>query len=189
MQRRTFFGWILSSLVGYVFPRWTWAQGGVSLPADSAMLRELAQVVLPASLGAPRLEAAVKQFEEWVREYRAGAEMSAGYGISRGQTVAPNPAEHYTRQLRDLEAAAQAKGGTFASLDPSMRAGLVAAALEAARVDGLPRRPTGGHVASDLMSHFFFINDNGHDWLYGAAIERTRCRGLASSAERPPQLT
>lgn len=188
MRRRTFFWSTLSSLVPYVVPRWLYAQGGPFGAAGAATLRDVAGVVLPASLGPERLERAVGQFEQWVREYRAGAEMSAGYGITRLQVVGPDPSADYVRHLQALEAAAKTQGASFARLGPAARATLVTAAIESANVDGLPRRPNGKHIATDLMSHFFFVNDEGQDWLYHAAIERTKCRGLASSAQRPAEL-
>jgi hypothetical protein len=109
--------------------------------------------------------------------------------MTRLQLVAADPSGNYGRQLQTLEDAAQAAGVRFSSLDRSARTAIVSAEIAAAGVDGLPRRPNGGHVATDLMSHFFFINDRWHVWLHGAAIERTRCRGLASSGERPATLS
>jgi len=187
MRRRTFFWSTLSSLVPFLVPRSLAAQGG---PLELATtLRAVAGIVLPASLGADRTERAVQRFEQWIREYRAGAEMSAGYGITRLQVVGPDPSADYPKQLQALEAAARDQGATsFANLERGSQTALVTAAIDAAKADGLPRRPNGRHIAIDLMSHFFLIDDEGHDWLYDAAIERTRCRGLTSSAERPKSL-
>jgi len=64
---------------------------------------------------------------------------------------------------------------------------VVEAALGEANVDRIPPRPDGKHVASDLLS-FFFYGSDGQDFLYGAAIRRDRCRGLGNSGERPAPL-
>lgn len=190
MERRSFFKWAASSAAAaFVFPRALLARFSPPEPVDPARLRQLAGVVLPASLGPERLERAVRKFEQWVREYRAGVEMSAGYGVTRLRTVGPDPSVGYAGQLEALEAAAKARGaGSFAALDAASKAVLVTEALAKSGVNALPRRPDGGHVAADLMSHFFFIDDDGHDWLYAAAIGRAACRGLGSSAARPSSL-
>lgn len=186
MKRRTFVRWAASTAGAWVsLPRWAWAQLVLPPAGPAVTLHHVAVVVLPSSLGATRLDAAVEQFERWIEEYRAGAEMSAGYGVTRPQTTAANPSIGYAAQLQALATAAEGQGTAFARLDPTVRASLVTAALNAAGIDALPRRPDGRHVATDLMSHFFFINDAGHDRLHDAAIERTRCRGLESSGERP----
>jgi len=67
------------------------------------------------------------------------------------------------------------------------RSGTAEAALGEANVDRIPPRPDGKHVASDLLS-FFFYGSDGQDFLYGAAIRRDRCRGLGNSGERPAPL-
>lgn len=188
MLRRTFFKWTASSAVPHLLPRWLFAQAPAAPAAEASTLRALAAVVLPSSLGERRLDEAVGQFTRWVREYRAGAEMSAGYGITRIQVLPPDPSAHHAGQLRDLEAAAADRGGSFASLPAAARREVVEAALTAAGAVAIPRRPDGRHVATDLMSHFFFIAGDGQDWLYNAAIRRETCRGLGSSAERPAPL-
>lgn len=99
--------------------------------------------------------------------------MSSGYGFPRVQSLPGNPAAQYAAQLRELA--------------PKLTAGkreAIAAALETARVDRIPQRPNGKHVASDLMSYFYTSSD-GEDFLYGVAIKRDDCRGLADSADRP----
>ena len=55
-------------------------------------------------------------------------------------------------------------------------------------IDRIPQRPNGKHVAADLLS-FFYGSSEGEDFLYGVAIRRDDCRGLADSAQRPARLT
>src|SRR5215471_11435849 len=184
MQRRSIFKSILAILTGGA----KWVRGQAELSAnDVTALRELGSVVLPASLGRARTDEIAGQFADWVRAYRAGADAGYGYGSPRLQVVPPNPSTKYGEQLRQIDAAALAKGAPFAKLDlPSKRA-IVASALEQAGIDQLPQRPNGRHVAADLMA-YFFNSSAGEDLLYAAAIRRDDCRGLANSGERPAPL-
>jgi hypothetical protein len=186
MQRRTFFKWIGSTAIPFVVPRWARAQRGPFTGQSASTLREMADAVLPASLGARGIDEAVSEFTQWLRSYKAGAEMSAGYGFTKIQVVPPDPSIHYAAQLDELEGAARSKHGTpFAKLDVGGKREIVQSALAAANVDAIPRRPNGKHVAADLLGFFFFISSDAHDFLYNAAIKRDECRGLASSGQRP----
>ena len=193
MKRRTFFQWtFLSWVIHFVYPRWGWADPA-AVPAaqtttDSRVLRSVAGVVLPSALSAEEIDAATQRFITWAREYKAGAEMSAGYGVTQLQVVAPDPSTRYPEQLAALEQSARVRGASFAELDLVGRRALVEAALADAAVDALPRRPDGRHVAADLMSHFYFVSSEGQDWLYNASIRRGTCRGLSSSGARPTPL-
>src|SRR5262245_959828 len=79
-----------------------WAQE-VTFPGTRRdTLDEVARAVLPASLGGAALTGATDQFVEWVRDYRAGAAMSPGYGAPRVRFKGPSPAPHYQAQLEEL---------------------------------------------------------------------------------------
>ena len=171
MQRRSFFKRIFLGVAALVAPRWVRAQ---ALPSETQM-RELASVVLPASLGQTRIDKAAADFLAWLRDYKAGAPMPAGYGFPRTQVVAPNPAAHYTEQLQQL--------GLF-GLDAAGKRAAVEKALQETKIDRIPPRPNGQHVASDLMA-FFYGSSDGEDFLYGVAIKRDDCRGLENSGKRP----
>jgi hypothetical protein len=177
MQRRGFFKRTFSGLVALVAPRWAKAQ---ALPADSEpAVRDLAAVVLPSSLGKDRTDKAAAAFVHWVREYKSGAEIASGYGYPRTQVIGPTPAPHYAEQLAQLN---------LAKLDAASRRAAVEKALEDARVDRIPQRPNGKHVAADLLA-FFYNSADGEDFLYGVAIKRDDCRGLGDSAQRPAKIT
>ena len=184
MKRRTFFKWTLSSSVPFVAPRWAPAQTRPFTTDGDATLRELAAVVLPSSLGRKGSDEIADRFAEWLRGYKAGAEMSTGYGFPRKQAVPENPSARYADQLEDLERRARAIGSPFASLDMTAKRRLVEAALAGAGADRIPARPDGKHVATDIMS-FYFHSADGEDVLYAAAIRRDDCRGLPSSGARP----
>jgi hypothetical protein len=59
--------------------------------------------------------------------------------------------------------------------------------LEGAKVERIPSRPNGQHVASDMLA-YFYNSSAGEDFLYGAAIRRDDCRGLSDSGKRPAAL-
>jgi hypothetical protein len=193
MKRRALFTWtFVSWVVHLVRPPWAWSLDGAPAalqPAtERALLRALAGVVLPSGLGADGLNAAVERFTIWGREYKAGAEMSAGYGVTQIRVLPPDPSASYREQLEDLQRRARQRGRPFAELDAGTQRAILQAALAEAAVETLPRRPEGRHIAADLMSHFYFVSSEGQDWLYNASIRRETCRGLASSGDRPAPL-
>ncbi len=154
---------------------------------DEATLQPLALTVLPESLGAVTVTAVVTGFRRWLNGYKAGSEMTHGYGLTRLRVTDPDPEPGYICQLADLEAAARRAGGSFAELALDARRSLVAAALESAGVTELPRRPDGRHVISDLMS-FYFQSSEANDLCYRARIGRRTCRGLPDSESAPRPL-
>lgn len=188
MERRTFFKSAIAAAVAFVAPRWARARGlaqALDVPdAELTGLREIARVVLPASLGTARQDDIAGQFAQWIRGYKDGAEMNSGYGFTRLQSLPPNPARHYPEQLRALEAAAAAKGSSFAKLDAGAQRSLIEDGLRAAGISEVPPRPNGKYVASDLMS-FWFHSSEGQDFLYDAQIRREDCRGMKSQVQRP----
>lgn len=169
MYRRTLF-----RLLAALAPFRAWAQTA-NFPGDqTATLRALAAVVLPSELGPEGLEKTVANFEKWVRNYQPGAEMDHGYGFTRLRSKPASPAAAYLRQLQALQLTGAAD---------TQRAA-VESALEAAQVINLPRTPDGKHVASDLMS-FYFYSSEANDLCYRAHIGRDECIGLANSAREP----
>jgi hypothetical protein len=174
MNRRRFVHWLSTMPLWNLVGRRAVAQSAALLTAELATLRDVAGVVLPSALGKSRIDAVTAGFVAWVGAYQPGAEMSSGYGFPRVQTLPGSPSAHYAAQLREL-APKMADGKREA----------VAAALEAAQVDRIPQRPTGKHVAADLLS-YFYASSEGQDFLYGVAIKRDDCRGLADSGDRPP---
>ena len=158
-----------------------------SVPLDAAAeatLRALAETVLPSSLGRERTAEVTRRFLAWLRGYQSGAETDHGYGATRIVATGASPATAYPAQLAALERQARRRAGSFAAADPDLRRRLTESALRKARVEALPERPDGRHVAADLMS-FFFLSAEAADLCYGAAIGRDTCRGLPGSEERP----
>lgn len=169
MERRGFFKRTFSAIFALVAPRWARAQG-----VDLSAIHELASVVLPASLGRTRTDKIADDFVRWFRDYKPGAEVASGYGNPRTQVLGPNPSAQYAGQMLALGS-------------PITREG-VEKALEAAKIDRIPQRPNGKYIAADLLA-YFYGSPEGEDFLYGVAIKRDNCRGLDTSAKRPPALT
>jgi hypothetical protein len=96
-----------------------------------------------------------------------------------------SPAENYAAQLDDLDARA---AGALASLPLAERQRVVREAIAAADVRTLPGRPNGGHIATDLMAHYFG-SPAANDLAYGRVIGRDACRDLKGSEARPPVLS
>ena len=117
-------------------------------------------------------------------DYKPGAERDHGYGATALRTMPPSPAVNYGAQLDALDRDA---GGSLAAASPADRRRVVVAALTAANVRDLPGRPNGGHIATDLMSHYF-NSPAANDLAYRRAIGRDACRNLAGSDARPTEL-
>jgi hypothetical protein len=188
MQRRKFFKSLGSNLALLLLPKWGRAQLAAAAAGQDVSLRDVAVVVLPESLGSARIGEMTVAFEKWIRDYRPGVDAGYGYGDPRPTVTGPNPSLHYTDQLKQLDEAASAKGGRFATLSNENKRAIVQAALVAAGSTSIPHKPNGKHVASDLMSYFYTSSD-GIDFCYNAAIRQSDCRGLASSTKRPAPLS
>lgn len=146
-------------------------------------MRALADAVLPQAIGAEGRQRALTQFMAWVRDYRADADGDHGYGQTRLRRLPPSPALEYPAQLDDLDR----RAGGFAAQPLAARQRVVTEAITAAQIRDFPGRPNGGHVATDLMAHYF----NGpaaNDLAYGRAIGRGACRDLDGSDQRPAAL-
>lgn len=158
--------------------------GGLN-PDHRAWVDAIGEVVLPTSLGAGGRARAVAAFATWLEEYKAGVPMSYGYGNDlKYDVVPPSPLLRYPAQFARLQTLSKAKGAGFQGLSPADRRAVLEEALREAEVSGLPDRPDGRHVASDLLSHFYSSGE-GNDFLFNAAIRESDCRGLGSSADRP----
>ena len=141
----------------------------------------LAAAVLPAEIGAEAQRRAVDEFLQWTRDYKAGAARDHGYGVTALRALPASPATGYPTQLDDLDRRA---GGAFAAMPLADRQRVVREAIEAANVRDLPGRPSGGHIATDLMSHYF-RSAVANDRAYRRAIGRGACRTLKGSELRP----
>lgn len=186
MKRRT----LLQLLLGLITALPARVRAFAQLPAldvpDERRLIPIADVVLPSEIGADGRVRIVKSFIRWLQEYRAGADMDHGYGFTRLRRTSSSPVAKYGPHFAALDQRAGAQG--FAALSIDARRVILEEAIAAARIDRLPGRPDGGHIATDLMS-FYFNSPEAQDLAYRAAIGRDSCRGLDGSQERPKGIS
>ena len=156
--------------------------GDPSLQAGDPTLQAIAEIVLPVESDRP---AAVRRFTEWIANYREGADTDHGYGNTRVRPTGPSPARNYPAQITTLDVAAKARGAaSFSAASVEQRRAILETAIADANVERLPVRPTGGHIATDLMGHYFG-SPEATDLCYNAAIGRDACRGLSGSENAP----
>jgi Gluconate 2-dehydrogenase subunit 3 len=166
------------------------AQSPALNDTEITTLAALADVVLPASIGAAGRRDVVDGFVSWVRNYKEGADRGGGYGNANlAPPTGPAPARQYPAQFAALDAAARTRGAaSFAALAPADRRAVVEAALETpTRVTRLPGRPNGSSLIADFMG-FYYTSADAFDVAYQAEIGRDKCRGLDGSDKRPGPL-
>jgi len=194
MKRRTWLQSIAALFAVQPFSRFRlFAQQpapGQLTPEQIKTLRAIAEVVLPAAIGASKRDQAVSEFVTWVRNYKEGADMGHSYGASRLSTASgSSPAARYPAQFTALDKSAEAAGiASFAGLPLDRRRALIEAALNTPQpVTRMPARPTGANLIADLMG-FYFNGADGYNLAYNAAIDRDTCRGLEGSDKAPEAL-
>jgi hypothetical protein len=149
---------------------------------DDSILAAIAEVTLPSE---SNRRAAVAAFVKWHADYKENADTDHGYGNTRLRRTGPRPDRNYAAQIAALESAARAAGAaSFASASLEQRRAILQTAIAEAKVERLSPRPTGAHIATDMMG-FYFGSSEANDLCYRAAIRRDQCRGLFGS-ERPP---
>jgi hypothetical protein len=157
--------------------------GSFRLQAEDPTLTAIAEVVLPAE---SNRNTAVTAFTRWIENYKEGVDTDHGYGNTRLRKTGPSPAGNYSKQVAALNAAARAAGAaSFGAASVEQRRAILEVAIAEAKVERLSARPTGAHIATDLMGHYFHSSE-ARDLCYRANIGRDACRGLAGS-DRPPK--
>lgn len=188
MKRRTLLQWTAGAAATLPFLKVRLAAAADDLTADQVLvLHDVAETVLPSSLGPKGTDAAVGAFVRWMRGYKEGVPLSHGYGDPQLVRTGPTPVPGYARQIAALQEAARARGGRFGALSPEARRALLDEALTAAGVRNLPVRPDGGHVVSDLMAHYF-RSSAAADLCYNARIGRNTYRAIQITTVRPRPL-
>src|SRR3954469_3222520 len=184
LSRRQFAGWLAAAVPAGFVVRYAHAQSIAHLVAAPATLDALGTAVLPSELGEAHTARIVAAFRRWIDGYREGAEINHAYGNSRLRFAGPTPATRWTKQLDELETAAQsAHGQPFARLTVAERQAIVRPLVAAER--GIPGNPDGGaHVAAALLG-FFYGSSEANDLCYEAAIGKSTCRPLSESSKKP----
>jgi hypothetical protein len=158
-------------------------QSGFRLQAEDPALTALAETVLPSESDR---KTALAAFISWIDNYKENADTDHGYGVTRVRATGPSPARDYPAQVAALNAAARAAGAeSFAAAPLETRRTIVDAAITGAKIERLPARPNGVHIAADLMGHYF-NSSAANDLCYRAEINRDGCRGLTGS-DLPPK--
>jgi hypothetical protein len=189
LSRRTFLASLAATVPVAVIVRRAHAAALEHLQGDPATLVALAEVVLPAAaLGPSGITRAATAFREWGAGYHEGAELVHGYGTSRLRSTGPTPLTRWTKQLDDLDGAAQsAHEKPFRATTAAQRTALVRAALAGQRLDRLPGVADASHVVLALIAHFYESADAA-DLCYEAQIGKNQCRPLAASSRKPLPL-
>jgi hypothetical protein len=189
MKRRTFVKLALSAVALSPVERLAFALPPPALPDPALVtLRALAPIVLPKAIGRRNVEATTAGFLAWLEGYRAGVPTEHGYGNPRFRRTPESPAARYVTQLAALEQAAEEQHHQpFSRLAPDAKRSLIEEAFTHAKIENLPNRPNGQHVAADLMA-FYFGSSEANDFCYQAQIGRETCRPIAQVTTRPGPL-
>jgi len=153
---------------------------------DGDLLTALAEVVLPASIGADAGRRATRAFVAWADGYDPVAEEMHGYGYSDVRYLPADPSPAWRAQLDALNALAmRTKGKGFVTLDVPARSEVVAAALRRERNnDRLPAPLGASHVAIALLAHWASSPD-AWNLALGVQVSPGACRALDGVARKP----
>jgi len=186
LSRRTFLASLAAAVPLAFVARKAHAAAFLHLQTDSATLDALAEVVLPATaLGKAGVVKAATAFRDWGANYHESAELVHGYGTSRLRSTGPTPLTKWSKQLDDLDTAAQsAHKKRFRELPVAQRADLVRAALQGQRLDRIPSITDAGHVSLALLAHFY-ESPTATDLCYQAQIGPKTCRPLSAASRKP----
>jgi hypothetical protein len=162
----------------------------VAQPAvlDAALLRALAQAVLPRELGTEGVITTVRGFLSWLRGYKDGAELLHGYGTGELSFASASPMVRWQKQLRALDDDARAQGAAgFAAATVEQRQHVIRAALTGEKLTTFPAPQAAAHVALGLMA-WYYDSPDATDLCYRADIGKNRCRPLALNPNEPVRL-
>lgn len=191
-SRRTFVGWLsgLAAALG-IGVRGRPAQANPREPAqqngslDAAMVRSVADVVLPSELGEDGITRVSRAFGQWIGGYRPGVELVHPYGSAELRQTGESPLGRWRTQLSALERSAREKHQrAFTALPRDQRRALVMQALADDRLTRLPDPLQANHVAMAMLA-WYFATPEAVDLCYSAQIGRNQCRPLVHSSREP----
>lgn len=181
LSRRRFVAWASVAVPFAVVARRADALGAAWITEDEAMLRALAECVLPSELGREGAARVARGFEKWILEYREQAELLHGYGTSALRFTRASPRAKWALQLAQMRAAG------FLNQSMDARRDAVRVALKDERLDRMPDVSSAPHVAVGLLS-FYYGSSEAADLCYRARIGKETCRPLADSPRQPLPL-
>jgi hypothetical protein len=192
--RRTFVGWLsgLGTALGLgVRTRNVAAQPGPEAQQaalNEAMIRSVAEAVLPGELGPDGIARASRGFTQWISSYKPGVELVHPYGSSQLRQTAASPASRWRSQLAALDVSARTKHRrAFAAVPVEQRRALLRDALADDRLNRLPDPIDAKHVAMALMA-WYFATPEATNLCYNSRIDRNQCRPLVNSPRHPLPL-
>ena len=163
------------------------ARAGTDGVLDPALVRALAQAVLPSELSLSERERAVAGFQQWLADYRPVVERDHGYGTGELTYTGAHPGPGWRAQLDALDLEARQRFGLgFAELDADLRERLVRAQLRRER-GPLPDPADAQYVAVGLIA-WWSSSSEANDVCYGRAIGRATCRPLDRTGNEPSPL-
>lgn len=198
LSRRTFISWLsgIGAALGFGVRARTAnananapegaAEQGVSL--DGAMVRGLAEVVLPTELGNDGFARVSRDFATWAAGYRTGVELVHPYGSSQLRVTGESPVPRWRSQLTALDGDARARyQRRFPALTREQRRELVTSVIESEKVNRLPDPLQANHVSIALLA-WYFATPEAADLCYNARIGRNQCRPLVNAPRQPLPL-
>ncbi len=157
-------------------------------PLDDELTRALGRALLPSELGAAGIERVVREFQQWLDQYEADAELNHGYGTGEIDYTPADPTPRWQTQLEALDAEAQRRSGiSFVALDADTQRDITRQQIADDRIDRLPRPYRARHVAVALLA-YFYSTPEATDLCYQAAIGKNNCRPLRRSPDKPISL-
>jgi hypothetical protein len=193
--RRTFVGWLsgLGAALGIgVRTRASQAETPVSTEQagtlDAAIVRGVAEAVLPSELGDGGIATVSRAFTRWIGGYRPGVELVHPYGSSELRQTGESPIRRWRSQLGSLDTAAREKHRkAFTALTRDQRRELVTSALGEERLNRLPDPLQANHIAMAVLA-WYFATPDAVDLCYNAKIGRNQCRPLVHASREPLPL-
>jgi len=194
-SRRTFLGWLsgLAAALGV----------GVRTPPgeavareapeqtsalDPALVRGVADAVLPSELGNDGMQRVGRAFTQWIGAYKPAVELVHPYGSAELRQTGASAATRWRSQLAALDRAAREKHRKpFTAITRDQRRELVMSSLADERANRLPDPLQANHVALALLS-WYFATPEATDLCYNAKIGKNQCRPLVHSSRQPLPL-
>lgn len=195
LSRRTFVSWLsgIGATLGFgVRARHSSAKAPEATEQagalDGAMIRSLAEAVLPAELGKDGFARVSRNFAAWAAGYRQGVELVHPYGSSEVRVTGESPVPRWRSQLTALDGDARAAHQRrFSALTPEQRRELITRVIESERVNRLPDPLQANHVSMALLA-WYFATTEAADLCYNAQIGRNQCRPLVNAPRQPLPL-
>ena len=196
LSRRTFVSWLsgIGAALGFgvrTRPATAIAPAGVSeqgTSLDAAVVRSIAEVVLPAELGNDGFARVSRAFATWAGGYRQGVELVHPYGSTQLRQTGESPVPRWRSQLIALDGDARVKHQrAFTALTRDQRREIITTIFAAERSNRLPDPLQANHVSLALLA-WYFATPEASDLCYDAQIGRNQCRPLINAPRQPLPL-